>query len=165
MAASNTGAIGILLATAGSLVGKDISPNWVTVPVTIFACNLVLFAVSLIIGEHRSLLRRRSRDAQAQMPIVKMAITWNIIILLVFVAGIFSSVSALRSISLPKGKSEHAQVEQRQKGCELYPANLPQEQTSVHVAPSLGPADTKPVVPGQIRPAIPPPQTLPAQSR
>src|SRR6266853_3815153 len=108
LTASNTGAIGILLATAGSLTGKDISPNWVTVPVSIFAGNLVIFGISLIIGEHRSLLRRRDRDAQSRMPVWKMAITWNIIVLLVFVIGIFSSVAALRSIKLSTGGHEPA---------------------------------------------------------
>jgi hypothetical protein len=158
LAASNTGAIGILLATAGSLVGKDIAPNWVTVPVSIFAGNLVLFGISLIIGEHRSLLRRRDRDAQSRMPIWKMAITWNIIVLLVFVAGIFSSVAAFRSIKVPKSGPEHTQAEQRQKESELHPATLPETATSVHAAPSPGPTETRAGASGQDRPTTPTPQ-------
>jgi hypothetical protein len=154
LAASNTGAIGILLATAGSLAGKDVSPNWVTVPVGIFAANLVLFAISLIVGEHRSLLRRRNRDAQEQMPIWKMAITWNIVVLLVFVVGICASVVALRGINLPTSNLGNAPVEQPMKGSELHPTAPPREQIGVRPDPSLGPFDSKPVTPEQNRPAV-----------
>jgi len=102
MAASNTGAIGILLATAGSLAGKDVSPNWITIPVVIFAANLVIFAGSLLMGEHRSILRRRDKDAQSKLPFWKMGITWNCLILGIFVAGVIASVIALRGICIPR---------------------------------------------------------------
>jgi hypothetical protein len=110
IAASNTGAIGILLATAGSLAGNEVIPKWVTVPVIIFAFNLLLFGASLLMGEHRSLLRRSQKGAQSQLPVWKVGLTWDIVILIFFVVGVIASVVALRGVTLP-----------RSSGCGMLP--------------------------------------------
>jgi hypothetical protein len=77
---------------------EQVDPRWITAPVTDFVLTLLLIGVGLLMGEHRSLMRRKDPRAQATMPVWKMAITWNLIPLVGFMFGVILSLIALNGI-------------------------------------------------------------------
>ena len=93
--AATTGGIGILFATAGSFADNNVDPRWIVWPVSFFVFTLLLIGVALLMGEHRSLLRKADPNAQAKLPRWKMGITWNLVPLFTFVVGVIASVVAL----------------------------------------------------------------------
>lgn len=99
-----TGGIGILLSVAGALVGKGVSPGWVAFPITVFGVGLVAVGCGLLMGEHRSILRRRDPNAQSALPWYKTGIAWNLFGLFVLLLAIAASTYALNGIELPSEK-------------------------------------------------------------
>jgi hypothetical protein len=100
--AATTGGIGVLFATAGSFAEKNIDPRWVVGPTGCFVLALIAIGVALLMGEHRSLMRRRDPNAQAKMPRWKMGITWNLIPLAGFIVGVMWAVAALNAIEFTR---------------------------------------------------------------
>lgn len=99
-----TGGIGLCLGIAGSLVGKGVPPQWATSSIIWFSAGLVTVGLGLLMGEHRSLCRRKDPNFQHSIPVYKMGITWNLIPLVLFACGIWSAVQGLNGISLPADK-------------------------------------------------------------
>lgn len=99
--AALTGGIGVTLSIAGLLVGKGVAPNWATTPIAIFCIGLIVVGLALLMGEHRSLLRKSSPDAQGNMRWYKMGITWNLFALFWLVSGISAAIHALNGVAVP----------------------------------------------------------------
>jgi hypothetical protein len=102
LTAAITGGVGILFAIAGALLDNHVNTRWIVVPIAVFVTALVSVGIALLLGEHRSLLRRKDPQAQQKLPIWKMGITWNLVPLALFIVGVVLSVSALNSIEIEK---------------------------------------------------------------
>jgi hypothetical protein len=62
-----------------------------------------LIGVGLLMGEHRSLLRRKDPKAQEKLPFWKMGITWNLVPLAGFICGVSWAVIALNAVEIQPG--------------------------------------------------------------
>ena len=99
--AALTGGVGVTLTVAGSLAGKGVAPSWATPPILVFCLGLFIVGGGLLMGEHRSLLRRRDANAQAKLPFYKTGTFWNLLALLWFIAGALTAIWSLNGVELP----------------------------------------------------------------
>lgn len=102
--AIHTGGIGTLFAVASALAEQRVHPLWTFWPVLIFAAGLIVVAVSLLLAKHREIKRRDAVKCGELEPdftgLLWRSQTWDIVSLMLFVAGVVVGLLMLSCIEL-----------------------------------------------------------------
>jgi hypothetical protein len=117
--AALTGGVGVTLSVAGALVGKGVPPKWANLPILMFCTGLIVIGAGLLMGEHRSILRKRDPNAQATLPWYKMGVAWNLFAFSWFIAASMVAIFALNRIDLPREPTTSASSKEISGGEDL----------------------------------------------
>jgi hypothetical protein len=94
----HTGGIGAVLLAATSLTGKDVSPDWARLPLTLFVLGAGCVGVSMTLAKYRELRRdtaMREGMPEPEFNQLQHSLFWDLIALTLFLGGAWYAVQSL----------------------------------------------------------------------